>query len=99
MLSIEEIKLLIEKLKKIKKEDFQKLIDSNLAILEEIASTVDAYNQEEIDRLDKTLDWFNHDRKHKIKNPRVDSLLKHQIKLKINQFAKTSVYNLSLIHI
>ena len=93
MLSIEEIKLLIEKLKKIKKEDFQKLIDSNLAILEEIASTVDAYNQEEIDRLDKTLDWFNHDRKHKIKNPSVDSLLKHQIKLKINQFAKTSVYN------
>ena len=75
MLSIEEIKLLIEKLKKIKKEDFQKLIDSNLAILEEIASTVDAYNQEEIDRLDKTLDWFNHDRKHKIKNPSVDSLL------------------------
>ena len=38
-------------------------------------------------------DRFNHDRKHKIKNPSVDSLLKHQIKLKINQFAKTSVYN------
>ena len=33
MLGIEEIKLLIEKLKKVKKEDLQKLIDSNLKIL------------------------------------------------------------------
>ena len=30
MLSIEEIKLLIEKLEKVKKEDLQELIDSNL---------------------------------------------------------------------
>ena len=93
MLSIEEIKLLIEKLKKAKKEDFQALIDSNLKILENIASTIDAYNQEEIDRLDKTHAWFNHDRKQKIDNPEVDTLLRHQIKLKIGQFAKTSVYN------
>ena len=93
MLSIEEIKLLIEKLKKAKKEDFQALIDSNLKILENIASTIDAYNQEEIDRLDKTQAWFNHDRKQKIDNPEVDTLLRHQIKLKIGQYAKTSVYN------
>ena len=93
MLSIEEIKLLIEKLKKAKKEDFQALIDSNLKILENIANTIDAYNQEEIDRLDKTHAWFNHDRKQKIDNPEVDTLLRHQIKLKIGQFAKTSVYN------
>jgi len=37
MLSIEEIKLLIEKLEKVKKEDLQELIDSNLQILKDIA--------------------------------------------------------------
>ena len=37
MLSIEEIKLLIEKLEKVKKEDLQKLIDLNLKILKDIA--------------------------------------------------------------
>ena len=54
MLSIEEIKLLIEKLKKVKKEDLQKLIDSNLKILEDLALSIDANNSEEINRLDKT---------------------------------------------
>jgi hypothetical protein len=33
MLSIEEVKLLIEKLKSLKGTDFQKLIDDNLKIL------------------------------------------------------------------
>ena len=55
MLSIEEIKLLIEKLEKVKKADLQKLIDSNLQILKDIALSIDLYNQEEIDRLDKTV--------------------------------------------
>ena len=50
MLSIEEIKLLIEKLKKVKKEDLQKLIDSNLKILEDLALSIDANNSEEINR-------------------------------------------------
>ena len=45
MLSIEEIQLLIEKLKKLKHEDFQKLIDSNLKILEDLAEAVDANNK------------------------------------------------------
>ena len=36
MLSIEEIKLLIEKLEKVKKEDLQELIDSNLKILKDL---------------------------------------------------------------
>ena len=48
MLGIEEIKLLIEKLKKVKKEDLQKLIDSNLKILEDLALSIDANNSEEI---------------------------------------------------
>ena len=44
MLSIEEIKLLIEKLEKIKKHDFQKLIDDNLKILKDLATAVDINN-------------------------------------------------------
>jgi hypothetical protein len=93
MLSIEEIKLLIEKLEKVKKEDFQQLIDSNLKILKDIATTVDAYNNEEIDRLDKTQEWFNHDRKFKMKKPNIDAILRKQIQQKIYQFGKTNLYN------
>ena len=40
MLSIEEIKLLIEKLEKVKKEDLQELIDSNLSILKDVELAV-----------------------------------------------------------
>ena len=65
MLSIEEIKLLIDKLEKIKQEDLQKLIDSNLKILKDLETAVDANNQDEINRLDKTLDWFSIDLKMK----------------------------------
>ena len=35
MLSIEEIKLLIEKLEKVKGTDFQELVDKNLKILKD----------------------------------------------------------------
>ena len=38
MLSIEEIKLLIEKLEKMKGHDFQKLINDNLKILKDLAT-------------------------------------------------------------
>ena len=57
--SMEEIKLLIEKLQKVKKEDLQALIDSNLKILKDIELAVDANNNEVIDRLDKTLEWLS----------------------------------------
>ena len=92
MLSIEEIKLLIDKLEKIKKEDLQKLIDSNLKILKDLAIAVDANNQDEINRLDKTLDWFSMDLKIKREKP-TNKLLIHMIEMKINQFAKTNMYN------
>ena len=69
MLGIEEIKLLIEKLKKVKKEDLQKLIDSNLKILEDLALAIDANNSEEINRLDKTIDWFREDLNKKRNRP------------------------------
>ena len=50
MLSIEEIKLLIEKLERAKKEDLKELIDKNLEILKDIAIAIDANNSEEINR-------------------------------------------------
>jgi hypothetical protein len=69
MLSIEEIKLLIEKLgKRVKKEDLQELIDSNLKILKDLAMAVDANNDQVIDRLDKTPEWFRMDLDEKKRN-------------------------------
>ena len=82
MLSIEEIKLLIEKLEKVKKEDLQKLIDKNLKILKDLALAVDANNDDEINRLDKTLDWFREDLNRKREKPIVDHLL-HQIPVSV----------------
>ena len=93
MLSIEEIKLLIEKLEKVKKEDLQKLIDSNLKILKNLAIAIDANNNEEINRLDKTVEWYRLDLEQKIKKPVVDLMLYRTIQTKIFQFAKTNIYN------
>ena len=93
MLSIEEIKLLIEKLEKVKKEDLQKLIDSNLKILKDLEIAVDANNEEEINRLDKTVEWFSLDVEQKRNKPVVDQLLYKTIQTKIFQFAKSNIYN------
>ena len=93
MLSIEEIKLLIEKLEKVKGEDFQKLINDNLRILKDLELTVDANNSEEISRLDKTLDWFRKDVALKRDKPIVDQLTYKIVQTKIFQFAKTNQYN------
>jgi hypothetical protein len=93
MLSIEEIKLLIEKLERVKKEDLQKLIDISLKTLKDIEMVVDANNKEVIDRLDKTPEWFSKDLDSKIKRPVVDALLFRSIQTKIFQFARTNIYN------
>mgnify|MGYP001169052831 FL=1 len=93
MLSIEEIKLLIEKLEKVKKEDLQKLIDSNLQILKDIELAVDANNKEVIDRLDKTPEWYNRDREDKLIKPMVDPITARQVQSKIFQFGRTNIYN------
>ena len=82
MLSIEEIKLLIEKLEKVKKEDLQELIDSNLKILKDVALAVDANNNQVIDRMDKTPEWFNKDREQKLKQPVVILSLLGKYKVK-----------------
>ena len=93
MLSIEEIKLLIEKLEKMKGHDFQKVIDDNLKLLKELAETVDASNSIQINRTSKTVDWYRIDEnnKHnqcKDKDITLD-LLYNSIVSKINNFVKT----------
>jgi len=93
MLSIEEIKLLIEKLERVKKEDLQELIDSNLKILKDLELAVDANNSEIIDRMDKTPEWFLRDLDQKIKKPIVDAWLSRMVQTKIFQFSRSNIYN------
>jgi hypothetical protein len=93
MLSIEEIKLLIEKLERVKKEDLQELIDSNLKILKDLALAVDANNSQVIQRLDKTPEWFKKDLDWKVDTPFVDPVTQRQVQSKIFQFARTNIYH------
>ena len=93
MLSIEEIKLLIEKMEQVKKEDLQELIDSNLGILKDLEMAVDANNKEVIDRIDKTPEWFRRDLEQKSQKPIIDPTLQRFVQSKIFQFARTNIYN------
>ena len=93
MLSIEEIKLLIEKLERVKKEDLQELIDSNLRILKDLEVAVDANNKEVIDRIDKTPEWYKRDLDQKKIRPMVDPIVERFVQSKIFQFARTNIYN------
>jgi hypothetical protein len=93
MLSIEEIKLLIEKLQRVKAEHLRTLIDSNLKILKDLELAVDANNKNVIDRLDKTPEWFIRDLEQKRKISTIDPTLRRYVQSKIYQFAKTNVYN------
>jgi len=93
MLSIEEIKLLIEKLENVRNKDISKLINSNLKILKDLELAIDANNEEEINRLDKTVEWFSLDLEQKRNKPVVDLMLYKTIQTKIFQFAKSNIYN------
>ena len=93
MLSIEEIKLLIEKLERVKREDLQELIDSNLSILKDLELAVDANNKEVIDRIDKTPEWYKRDLDQKKVKPTVDPIVERFVQSKIFQFARTNIYN------
>ena len=93
MLSIKEIKLLIEKLERVKKEDLQELIDSNLKILKDLELAVDANNKEVIDRIDKTPEWYKRDLDQKKIKPMVDPIVQRFVQSKIFQFARTNIYN------
>jgi hypothetical protein len=96
MLSIEEIKLLVEKLEKLKNQDFQKLIDDNLKLLKDLAIAVDVNNQDQIDRLDKTKDWYQQDLEWREKRTEFlyDKLLFTIIENKIKQFAKAGAQSI-----
>jgi ubiquinone/menaquinone biosynthesis C-methylase UbiE len=93
MLSIEEIKLLIEKLERVKEEDFKKLIDDNLKILKDLATSIEITNTEMIGRLDKTVSWYRMDNDQKKIEPIIDELTRKMIQTKIFQFGKTNLYN------
>ena len=94
MLSIEEIKLLIEKLQKLKDgKDFNTILEQNLKKLKDLADVVDINNSEMIDRLDKTVDWFRRDLEQKRQKPIIDNGLYRMIQTKIFQFSKTNLYN------
>ena len=92
MLSIEEIKLLKEKLQKLKGTDWEKFLSEQIQLLTDLELAVDAHNKDEIDRLDKTLDWFRKDLEQKREKP-LDHLLYKSIQSKIFQFAKSNIYN------
>ena len=93
MLSIEEIKLLKENLEKLKGTDWEKFLGDQIALLNALELAVDASNTEQINRIDKTLDWHRLDLEQKRDNPVVSPLLYRTIHTKIFQFAKTNIYN------
>ena len=90
MLSIQEIKLMVEKLERLEKEEWQKFVNSYKRKLQDLADTVDAYNNDQIAQLDKTKDWFAKDLdwKHERKVELHDTWLTETVKSKIAQFAK-----------
>ena len=65
MLSIEEIKLLKENLEKLKGTDWEKFLGDQIALLNALELAVDASNTEQINRIDKTLDWHRLDLEQK----------------------------------
>ena len=93
MLSIEEIKLLKENLQKLKGTDWEKFLGEQIQLLTALELAVDAQNKEEINRLDKTIDWFREDLNKKRNRPFVDPLLYKEVQRKIFQFSKTNIYN------
>jgi hypothetical protein len=93
MLSIEEIKLLVEKLEKINESDFKEIIHTNLKVLKELAAAVEINNSEQIDRLDKTKSWFELDNSTKKEKPYVEEHTRVAIQNKIYQFGRTNKFN------
>ncbi len=90
MLSIEEIKLALKVLKKFKPKELAKFVEKYTNELEELAYKVDAYNNDQIQQLDKTTSWFEADLNWRAnhKDVTIDPLLDFLIKQKINHFSK-----------
>ena len=90
MLSIEEIKLTIKTLRQLRHKNFDEFIEQYLDKLEDLARQVDANNDDQIQQLDKTKDWYLKDIewRHNRKDHLYDELLEKIIESKIGQFAK-----------
>ena len=93
MLSIEEIKLLKEKMLKLKGTDWDKFLSDQIKILEDLEKTVDANNTYMVKRIGKTIDWYKKDLEYKKENPNVDQWLYRIIQTKIFQFARSHLFN------
>jgi ubiquinone/menaquinone biosynthesis C-methylase UbiE len=93
MLSVEEIKLLVEKLEKIKSTDFEHLIDNNLQLLKNLQKYLDDSNEHLKLMETKNMQWFGADLEYKKERPVVTPLLAKTIQSKIWQFAKTNKYS------
>ena len=93
MLSIEEIKLLIEKLKKLNEEDFKSLIGHHLDILQDLEKTIDINNKNQIKIVNKTEKWFKLDLQERKKHPTISQILQKSVESKIYQFGKTNLFN------
>lgn len=91
MLSIQEIKLLLEKLERLEQEDWKKFVTEYRSKLQELAYSVDAYNNDQIAQLDKSKDWYQKDLdwRHKRQEELYDHVLYENIKSKIAQFSKS----------
>jgi len=89
MLSIQELKLMIEKLDRFDENDLKTFIGDFKQKLSDLAVTVDAYNDDQIAQLDKPKQWYQKDLdwRHERKDVLHDELLYNAIQSKIGQFA------------
>jgi len=92
MVTIEEIKLLLEKLKKLKGTDFEALLEKNIKDLETIKEIIERKDREAGSFTKKGSAWFRQDLLEK-KDLVTSQILYYAIKDKIWHFAKTNVYN------
>ena len=93
MLSIEEIKLLIEKLRILKKAHFYKIINNHLTVLEDLHDALEKNEWNMAKPSKKSRAWFMKDLEYKKENPVVNELLANVIQKKIWQFGKSNLYN------
>ena len=92
MVTIEEIRLLIEKFEKIKRSDFEDLIDSHLNDLKKIKELIERKDRETGTVISKGPAWYRTDLLEKKDEPR-NEMLYHAIQEKLYHFAKTNKYN------
>tara|TARA_Y100000592_G_C5429304_1_gene297452 strand:+ start:476 stop:1270 length:795 start_codon:yes stop_codon:yes gene_type:complete len=92
MLSIEEIKLLIEKLEKAKASDLKQLIQTSIDDLKRIREYIERTDRDTGSFVKKGASFYRHDLQEK-KNFKQDEILYLAVKEKIWHFAKTNLYN------